>query len=154
MPAFRVTCHAGRNIHYSYCFHCSIFHATMLYIQYMVIALLVTSEYAVYLVPRPLQWKVCCCWVNCTKTYAVIPPCLAVEKTCGYCFNLLCLPGPQVTMLWRQRLVDTVSVYVICMLCTRPPGHHAMEAEACGYCFVNNTALAAKHAVEVHNLKR
>ncbi|XP_037298714.1 histone deacetylase 6-like [Manduca sexta] len=28
----------------------------------------------------------------------------------------------------------------------RPPGHHAMRAEPCGYCFYNNAALAANHA--------
>ena len=36
----------------------------------------------------------------------------------------------------------------------RPPGHHAMKAEACGYCFFNNVAIAAKHAVEDLGLNR
>ncbi|XP_013183933.1 histone deacetylase 6 isoform X2 [Amyelois transitella] len=36
----------------------------------------------------------------------------------------------------------------------RPPGHHAMAAEPCGYCFYNNVALAAKHALDKHGLKR
>ncbi|XP_053610806.1 histone deacetylase 6 isoform X1 [Plodia interpunctella] len=36
----------------------------------------------------------------------------------------------------------------------RPPGHHAMRAEPCGYCFYNNVALAAKHAINKHGLKR
>ncbi|CAB0011583.1 unnamed protein product, partial [Nesidiocoris tenuis] len=30
---------------------------------------------------------------------------------------------------------------------TRPPGHHAMRGEYCGYCFFNNVALAANHAL-------
>jgi len=34
----------------------------------------------------------------------------------------------------------------ICVLC-RPPGHHAMKSEYCGYCFFNNVALAATHAL-------
>ena len=29
----------------------------------------------------------------------------------------------------------------------RPPGHHAMKSEYCGYCFFNNVALAAMHAL-------
>lgn len=36
----------------------------------------------------------------------------------------------------------------------RPPGHHAMRAEPCGYCFYNNVALAAKHAIDKQGLQR
>ncbi|PRD32864.1 UNVERIFIED_CONTAM: Hdac6 [Trichonephila clavipes] len=36
----------------------------------------------------------------------------------------------------------------------RPPGHHAAVQDACGYCFFNNVAIAAKHALEDCNLKR
>ncbi|XP_073957715.1 histone deacetylase 6 isoform X3 [Choristoneura fumiferana] len=36
----------------------------------------------------------------------------------------------------------------------RPPGHHAMREEPCGYCFYNNVALAAKHAIEKRGLNR
>ncbi|XP_034834916.1 histone deacetylase 6 isoform X3 [Maniola hyperantus] len=36
----------------------------------------------------------------------------------------------------------------------RPPGHHAMRAEPCGYCFYNNVALAAHHALTVRHLQR
>ncbi|XP_071547214.1 uncharacterized protein HDAC6 isoform X2 [Panulirus ornatus] len=36
----------------------------------------------------------------------------------------------------------------------RPPGHHAMESEFCGYCYINNVALAAHHALEKHGLSR
>ncbi|XP_013133269.1 PREDICTED: histone deacetylase 6 isoform X1 [Papilio polytes] len=36
----------------------------------------------------------------------------------------------------------------------RPPGHHAMRAEPCGYCFYNNVALAAKHAIDNRGLSR
>lgn len=31
---------------------------------------------------------------------------------------------------------------------SRPPGHHAMKDEYCGYCFFNNIAVAAQHALE------
>lgn len=36
----------------------------------------------------------------------------------------------------------------------RPPGHHAMFDEPCGYCFYNNVALAARHAIDKRGLKR
>ncbi|CAH2050846.1 unnamed protein product, partial [Iphiclides podalirius] len=36
----------------------------------------------------------------------------------------------------------------------RPPGHHAMRAEPCGYCFYNNAALAASHAIRNAGLTR
>lgn len=36
----------------------------------------------------------------------------------------------------------------------RPPGHHAEPSKAMGFCFFNNIAIAAKHALEHHGLKR
>jgi acetoin utilization deacetylase AcuC-like enzyme len=36
----------------------------------------------------------------------------------------------------------------------RPPGHHAESARAMGFCFFNNIAVAAAHAVAVHGLRR
>lgn len=36
----------------------------------------------------------------------------------------------------------------------RPPGHHAESAKAMGFCFLNNVAIAARHALEVHGLER
>ncbi len=37
---------------------------------------------------------------------------------------------------------------------TRPPGHRACREKAMGFCFFNNVAIAAKHAVERHGLRR
>lgn len=34
------------------------------------------------------------------------------------------------------------------MAIIRPPGHHAMKAEYNGYCFFNNVAVAAQHALQ------
>ena len=36
----------------------------------------------------------------------------------------------------------------------RPPGHHATRAQAMGFCFFNNVAIAALHALEHHGLER
>ena len=36
----------------------------------------------------------------------------------------------------------------------RPPGHHACKAAAMGFCFFNNVAIGALHALEVHGLER
>jgi len=36
----------------------------------------------------------------------------------------------------------------------RPPGHHAERSRAMGFCFFNNVAVAAAHALEQHGLDR
>jgi len=36
----------------------------------------------------------------------------------------------------------------------RPPGHHAERATAMGFCFFNNVAVAARHALDHHGLER
>jgi acetoin utilization deacetylase AcuC-like enzyme len=36
----------------------------------------------------------------------------------------------------------------------RPPGHHATRQSAMGFCFFNNVAVAARHALDVRGLER
>jgi acetoin utilization deacetylase AcuC-like enzyme len=36
----------------------------------------------------------------------------------------------------------------------RPPGHHAVRAQAMGFCLFNNIAVAAAHAMDVYGLER
>lgn len=38
--------------------------------------------------------------------------------------------------------------------CVRPPGHHAERDQAMGFCFYNNIACAAAHALAMHGLDR
>nr|VFK27392.1 MAG: Acetoin utilization deacetylase AcuC [Candidatus Kentron sp. MB]VFK35545.1 MAG: Acetoin utilization deacetylase AcuC [Candidatus Kentron sp. MB]VFK76496.1 MAG: Acetoin utilization deacetylase AcuC [Candidatus Kentron sp. MB] len=38
--------------------------------------------------------------------------------------------------------------------CVRPPGHHAERKEAMGFCFFNNVAVGAAHALTKHSLER
>jgi len=38
--------------------------------------------------------------------------------------------------------------------CVRPPGHHACRARPMGFCFFNNVAVAARHAVRAHGIER
>lgn len=36
----------------------------------------------------------------------------------------------------------------------RPPGHHATPTQSMGFCFFNNIAVAARHALDYHGLER
>lgn len=38
------------------------------------------------------------------------------------------------------------------MAVIRPPGHHAMKSEYNGFCFFNNVAIGAQHAINVYGV--
>lgn len=45
---------------------------------------------------------------------------------------------------------EVANAFVAC----RPPGHHAGRRQAAGFCFFNNVAVAAAHALDAHGLER
>lgn len=45
---------------------------------------------------------------------------------------------------------EMANAFVAC----RPPGHHATRTQAIGFCFFNNVAVAAAHALGAHGLER
>jgi len=47
---------------------------------------------------------------------------------------------------------DNVANVAFCNI--RPPGHHALHEHAMGFCFFNNVAVGAAHAIEEYGLKR
>jgi acetoin utilization deacetylase AcuC-like enzyme len=49
-------------------------------------------------------------------------------------------------------VIDGVYANAFCAI--RPPGHHATRSEAMGFCFYNNVAIAARHALDVRGLQR
>lgn len=42
----------------------------------------------------------------------------------------------------------------IAFCCVRPPGHHAVRNQAMGFCFFNNIAVGAAHAIHEYGLSR
>ncbi len=49
-------------------------------------------------------------------------------------------------------VIDGTFANAFCAI--RPPGHHGTGSEAMGFCFYNNVAIAARHALDVRGLQR
>lgn len=49
-------------------------------------------------------------------------------------------------------VIDRQAANAFCAI--RPPGHHATRSAAMGFCFFNNVAIAARHALDVRGLER
>ncbi len=49
-------------------------------------------------------------------------------------------------------VIDQTASNAFCAV--RPPGHHATRDESMGFCFFNNVAVAARHALDVRGLQR
>jgi acetoin utilization deacetylase AcuC-like enzyme len=62
---------------------------------------------------------------------------------------------------WRAAGAAVAATAAVCagegrnaFCAVRPPGHHALPDEAMGFCFFNNVAVAAAHALAVQGLER
>jgi acetoin utilization deacetylase AcuC-like enzyme len=51
-----------------------------------------------------------------------------------------------------DRVIDGDAANAFCAI--RPPGHHATRSQAMGFCFFNNVAVAARHALDARGLER
>jgi len=51
-----------------------------------------------------------------------------------------------------DEVIDGKVINAFCAV--RPPGHHATRDAAMGFCFINNVAVAARHALDVRGLDR
>jgi acetoin utilization deacetylase AcuC-like enzyme len=51
-----------------------------------------------------------------------------------------------------DEVIDGKVINAYCAV--RPPGHHATRDQAGGFCFINNVAVAARHALDVRGLDR
>jgi len=58
--------------------------------------------------------------------------------------------GGAVDAVDRVMRGEVANAFVAC----RPPGHHATRNRAMGFCFFNNVAVAAAHALAAHGLER
>ena len=63
---------------------------------------------------------------------------------------ILAAAGAAVTA--TNAVVSGAARNAFCLI--RPPGHHAGVAQAMGFCFVNNIAVAARRALDAHGLER
>jgi acetoin utilization deacetylase AcuC-like enzyme len=65
---------------------------------------------------------------------------------------LAALRGAGAAVAATDAVIDGNAVNAFCAV--RPPGHHATRGQAMGFCFFNNVAVAARHALDERGLER
>lgn len=91
---------------------------------------------------------------------ALIEPLAASGEQCALDPDTRAGPGTWVAALdaagaavaATDAVIDGLAANAFCAV--RPPGHHATRDAAMGFCFFNNVAVAARHALEVRGLQR
>lgn len=75
------------------------------------------------------------------------------DELCWQSYDaMLCSAGAAINCV--QAVCEEGSTCCGAFSCCRPPGHHAGEKEACGFCLANNAVIAAVYAREVHEVGR
>ena len=62
------------------------------------------------------------------------------------------LRGAGAAVAATDAVIDGRAANAFCAV--RPPGHHATRSQAMGFCFFNNVAVAARHALDERGLER
>ena len=62
------------------------------------------------------------------------------------------LRGAGAAVAATDAVLDGSAANAFCAV--RPPGHHATRGQAMGFCFFNNVAVAARHALDARGLER
>jgi len=62
------------------------------------------------------------------------------------------LRGAGAALAATDAVIDGQVANAFCAV--RPPGHHATRGQAMGFCFFNNVAVAARHALDTRGLDR
>jgi acetoin utilization deacetylase AcuC-like enzyme len=62
------------------------------------------------------------------------------------------LRGAGAALAATDAVIDGDAANAFCAI--RPPGHHATRSQAMGFCFFNNVAVAARHALDARGLER
>jgi acetoin utilization deacetylase AcuC-like enzyme len=85
--------------------------------------------------------------------------CVSGREFFGHPDNRIGYDSYEIALLAAGGCLDGVDIiesdeFKLVFCCIRPPGHHAETAQALGFCFINNVAVAAKYWKEVYGKKK
>ena len=80
------------------------------------------------------------------------PRALDPDTTAGPGTTVAMMRAAGAAVAATDAVIDGRAANAFCAV--RPPGHHATRDQAMGFCFLNNVAVAARHALDVRGLER